>query len=92
MRNGVLFVNTSRGAVVDADALLAALRGRRVRGAALDVYDEEPLPRDHPLRSEPHTLLSPHIGYGCDESYREYYAQIVDDIDAWLRGEPVRLL
>jgi phosphoglycerate dehydrogenase-like enzyme len=92
MKPGALFVNTSRGAVVDTDALLAALRSGRVRGAALDVFDEEPLPRDHPLRSEPNTLLSPHVGYACDESYREYYAQIVEDIDAWLRGEPLRLL
>jgi phosphoglycerate dehydrogenase-like enzyme len=92
MKPGALFVNTSRGAVVDTDALLAALRSGRVRGAALDVFDEEPLPRDHPLRTEPRTLLSPHAGYACDESYREYYAQIVEDIDAWLRGEPIRLL
>lgn len=92
MRPGALFVNTSRGAVVDTDALLASLRSGRVRGTALDVFDEEPLPRDHPLRHEPRTLLSPHVAYACDESYREYYAQIVDDIDAWLRGEPVRVL
>jgi phosphoglycerate dehydrogenase-like enzyme len=89
---GALFVNTSRGAVVDTDALLAALRSGRVRGAALDVFDEEPLPRDHPLRSEPNTLLSPHLAYACDESYREYYAQIVEDIDAWLSDAPVRRL
>ena len=92
MRPGALFVNTSRGAVVDTDALLDALRRRQVRGAALDVFDEEPLPRDHPLRHEPHTLLSPHVGYACDESYREYYAQIVEDIDAWERGAPIRVL
>ncbi len=92
MKRGALFVNTSRGPVIDTDALLDALRRGHLRGAALDVFDEEPLPSGHPLRSEPHTLLSPHIGYGCDESYREYYAQIVDDIDAWLRGDPKRLL
>jgi phosphoglycerate dehydrogenase-like enzyme len=92
MRPGALFVNTSRGAVVDTDALLAALRNGRLRGAALDVFDDEPLPRDHPLRAEPRTLLSPHMAYACDESYREYYVQIVEDLDAWLRGRPVRVL
>lgn len=92
MKPGVLFVNTSRGAVVDTDALLDALRRGRVRGAALDVFDEEPLPRDHPLRSEPRTLLSPHVAYASDQSYREYFGQIVEDIDAWLRGAPLRLL
>ncbi len=84
LRPGALFVDT--------DALLAALRTRHVRGAALDVFDDEPLPHDHPLRHEPHTLLSPHSAYASDESYREYFAQIVDDIDAWLVGAPVRLL
>ena len=92
MKPTALFVNTSRGPVVDEAALLDALRARRIAGAALDVYDREPLPADHPLRSTPNVLLTPHIGYATRETYRDYYGQAVEDIVAFRQGHPLRLL
>jgi len=85
-------VNTSRGPIVDEPALLDALRHRRIAGAALDVYDIEPLPVDHPLRTMPNTLLLPHIGYVTTEAYEVFYRHAVADIVAFRAGEPVRLL
>jgi phosphoglycerate dehydrogenase-like enzyme len=90
MRPDAYLVNTSRGPIVDEAALLEALAAGTIAGAALDVYDREPLPRDHPLRRAPRTLLTPHIGYVATDNYRLYYEQAVEDIEAWLRGEPVR--
>jgi phosphoglycerate dehydrogenase-like enzyme len=92
MRPTALLINTSRGPVVDEAALIDALRARRIAGAALDVFDDEPLPADHPLRSLPNTLLTPHIGYATIETYHDYYRQAVDDIAAFRRGAPVRVL
>jgi len=85
-------INTSRGPIVDEAALVAALRERRIAGAALDVYDTEPLPRDHPLRSLPNTLLLPHVGYVTWDVYRRWYADVVEDVLAWAAGAPVRVL
>ena len=92
MKPTALLINTSRGPVVDESALLDALRARRIAGAALDVYDREPLPADHPLRRVPNALLTPHIGYATVETYRDYYGQAVDDIVAFRRGHPLRVL
>jgi phosphoglycerate dehydrogenase-like enzyme len=92
MRPTSYLVNTSRGPIVDEAALLDALRDRRIAGAALDVYDVEPLPADHPLRSTPNTLLLPHIGYVTTDVYRLWYTQVVEDIVAWADGAPVRVL
>ncbi|WP_445548339.1 MULTISPECIES: D-2-hydroxyacid dehydrogenase family protein [unclassified Frankia] len=92
MKPTAYLVNTSRGPIVDEDALLAALRERRIAGAGLDVYDIEPLPVDHPLRTLRNTLLLPHIGYVTTDSYRAFYAQIVENILAWHDGTPIRLL
>jgi phosphoglycerate dehydrogenase-like enzyme len=92
MKPTALLVNTSRGPIVDEDALLAALHEGAIAGAALDVYDVEPLPRDHPLREAPRTLLSPHLGYVTTEHYARFYGDAVEDIAAWMRGEPVRVL
>jgi phosphoglycerate dehydrogenase-like enzyme len=85
-------VNTSRGPIVDESALLAALSAGTIAGAALDVYDTEPLPADHPLRSAPRTLLTPHVGYVSRQSYAAMYGQAVEDVVAWLDGDPVRVL
>ncbi|MFG2528933.1 D-2-hydroxyacid dehydrogenase family protein [Streptomyces sp. NPDC048516] len=85
-------VNTSRAAIVDQDALLAALREGRIAGAGLDVYDIEPLPAGHPMRSAPRLLATPHLGYVSLNNYRTYYGQAVEDIQAFLSGSPVRRL
>lgn len=92
MRPSAYLVNTSRGGLVDTDALLAALHEGRIAGAALDVYDTEPLPADHPLRTAPRTLLTPHIGYVTEETYRVFYEQAVEAIAAWRDGAPLRVL
>lgn len=78
--------------MVDEAALIDALCSGRLAGAGLDVYDTEPLPSDHPLRSLPNTLLLPHIGYVTTDGYRGWFGQVVADIVAWQRGAPVRVL
>jgi phosphoglycerate dehydrogenase-like enzyme len=85
-------VNTSRGPVVAEDALVDALRDGTIAGAGLDVYDREPLPAGHPLRSLPRTVLAPHIGYNTREMYEVFFTDAVEDIAGWRRGEPVREL
>jgi phosphoglycerate dehydrogenase-like enzyme len=85
-------VNTSRGPVVAEDALVDALRDATIAGAGLDVYDQEPLPAGHPLRSLPRTVLAPHIGYNTREMYEVFFTDAVEDIAGWLRGKPVREL
>ncbi|MEU8030596.1 D-2-hydroxyacid dehydrogenase family protein [Streptomyces sp. NPDC049099] len=85
-------INTSRAAIVDQDALLAALHEGRIAGAGVDVFDVEPLPADHPMRSAPRLLATPHLGYVSRANYARYYGQAVEDIQAYLDGAPVRLL
>ncbi len=92
MKPTAFLVNTSRGPIVDDAALLAALEAGTIGGAGIDVYDREPLPADHSLRGAPNTVLTPHIGYVTEDTYRVFYGQTVEDIEAWLAGEPVRLL
>ncbi|WP_007026572.1 D-2-hydroxyacid dehydrogenase family protein [Saccharomonospora iraqiensis] len=92
MKDTALLVNTSRGAVVDEDALVAALRRGEIGGAALDVYDHEPLPADHPLRSLPNALLTPHIGFVTRDVYEVFYRDAVEDIAAFRAGTPTRVL
>ena len=91
MKPGALLVNTSRGPHVDTPALLAALEAGRIR-AAIDVYDQEPLPADHALRRAPGTLLTPHLGYVTAENMPELYRSTVENILAWLDGAPVRVV
>ena len=87
-----LLVNTSRGPIVDEAALVDALRSGRIGGAGLDVFDAEPLPPGHPLRTTPRTLLTPHIGYVSANSYRVFYGDAVEAIRAFLDGRPIRQL
>ncbi|MGZ4467850.1 MAG: D-2-hydroxyacid dehydrogenase family protein [Nocardioidaceae bacterium] len=92
MKPTALLVNTSRSGIVDTGALLAALRAGRLGGAGLDVYDEEPLPADHPLRTSPRTLLTPHVGYVTEGVYRVFFEGVVEDIVAFAGGAPIRTL
>ncbi len=92
MRPTSYLVNTSRGPLVDEPALVDALTSGRIAGAALDVFDREPLPVDHPLRSAPHTVLTPHLGYVTDGSYAVFYGDAAEDVVAWQGGEPVRVI
>jgi phosphoglycerate dehydrogenase-like enzyme len=92
MRPSAILVNTSRGPIVDETALLAALDGGRPAMAALDVYDEEPLPAGHPFRGREDVLITPHTGYVTDDNMRAFYEATVEDIAAWLDGRPIRVL
>jgi phosphoglycerate dehydrogenase-like enzyme len=92
MRRTAYLVNTSRGPIVDEAALIHALRAGAIAGAGLDVYDEEPLPSDHALRRLPNTVITPHLGYVTEETYRIFYPQALEDVHAFLSGAPVRVL
>jgi len=91
MKEGALLVNVSRGPLVDEPALLQILKQGKIR-AALDVYDREPLPEDHPLRKLDNVTLSPHLGYVNEDNYRALYADTVENVEAWLAGKPIRVL
>jgi phosphoglycerate dehydrogenase-like enzyme len=92
MKRTAYLVNTSRGPLVDTAALLRALHDGAIAGAALDVYDREPLPPDDPLRRAPRTVLTPHLGYVTHENYRLFFADVVADIEAWLDDRVERRL
>ena len=92
MKRTAHLINTSRGPIVDEAALVAALRNGTIAGAGLDVFDDEPLELDHPLRNLPNTVLTPHLGYVTDEGYRIFYGHALEDVKAWLAGSPVRVI
>jgi len=92
MKPTAFFVNTSRAPLVDNAALSAALAAGRIAGAALDVYEVEPLPAAEALRREPRAVLTPHIGYVTEETYRLFYGGMVEAIEGWLAGKPVRVI
>jgi phosphoglycerate dehydrogenase-like enzyme len=92
MKPSALLINTSRGPIVNEDDLIDALQTKTIAGAAIDVYDIEPLPAHHPLRTLENTVLTPHQGYVLHETFRIAYGDAVEDINAWLAGEPVRVL
>lgn len=92
MKPDAILINTSRGPIVDTAALISALERGHLAGAGIDVYDEEPLAADHPLRRAPRTLLTPHLGYVTEETYRVFYIGTVSAIEAWLAGRPIMVL
>jgi phosphoglycerate dehydrogenase-like enzyme len=92
MRPHAYLVNTSRGPIVEREALLRALRENWIAGAALDVFETEPLPEHDELRTLPNLLATPHLGYVSEENYRTFYTDVVEDIAAYLDGAPVRVL
>jgi len=92
MKPTAYFINTSRGPIVDEKALLAALQGKKIAGAGIDVYDVEPLPLDHPFRKLDNAVITPHLGYVTEENYRRFYGQMVENIRGWLDGKPVRVI
>lgn len=91
MKPSAIFVNTSRGPLVQEAALLDALRRKAIACAGLDVYDVEPLPDDHPLRRFDNVVLTPHLGYATADNFRDFYADMVEDVEAWLAGAPIRV-
>jgi phosphoglycerate dehydrogenase-like enzyme len=92
MKPSAYLINTSRGPIVDEPALIAALTEKRIAGAGLDVYDQEPLPADHPLRRLDNTLLLPHLGYVTTDAYAHWYSEAIEDVLAWSDGSPIRTL
>jgi D-3-phosphoglycerate dehydrogenase len=92
MKNTAYLINTSRGPIIDEAALIAALKGKRIAGAGLDVFDVEPLPLDHPYRTMDNVVITPHLGYVSTQNYAKYFPDIVTDIRAFLDGKPVRVV
>jgi phosphoglycerate dehydrogenase-like enzyme len=91
MKPGAILINTSRGPLVDEAALVAAVQAGKIV-AALDVFDKEPLPADHPLRASDHAILTPHLGYGVEETWRDFYPRGVENAQAFLDGKPIRVV
>ncbi|SUZ54286.1 uncharacterized protein METZ01_LOCUS7140 [marine metagenome] len=92
MKPSAYLVNISRGPIVDEEALIDVLERRAIAGAALDTFDVEPLPKDHPLFKTPNTLICPHLGYVIDESYQAFYTGVIENVRAFASGEPVRTI
>lgn len=92
MKKTAYLINTSRGPIVDEAALLAALKEKRIAGAAIDVFEPEPIAKAHPLLGLGNTVVTPHLGYVTEENYRLLYAQAVEDIAAFLDGKVLRAM
>ena len=92
MKPDAYLVNTSRGPIIDEKALIDFLRAGRIGGAALDVFDQEPLSKDHPFLGLANTIISPHMAYVTEENLAKFYLETVEDITAWLNGDPIRVL
>jgi phosphoglycerate dehydrogenase-like enzyme len=92
MKPSAILVNTARAAIVDEAALIEALKNGQIAGAGLDVHAREPLPPDAPILTAPNTVLTPHLGYVTRETYGIYFPQVLEDIEAWLKGAPIRII
>jgi phosphoglycerate dehydrogenase-like enzyme len=92
MKSTAFLVNISRGPIVDEKALIDVLERKAIAGAALDTFDVEPLPLNHPLFKTPNTLICPHLGYVTEEGYRAFYAGVIENVRAFLSGEPIRVI
>ena len=92
MRPSAYLINTARAEIVDQAALLEVLQHRRIAGAGLDVFDLEPLPATHPFRTLPNVLATPHLGYVTRNNYAAYFTQVIEDIEAYLAAQPIRVL
>ena len=92
MKPSAYIVNISRGPIIDEKALIDVLERKAIAGAALDTFDIEPLPQDHPLFKTPNTLICPHLGYVIDDSYEAFYAGVIENVRAFTSGEPVRTI
>jgi phosphoglycerate dehydrogenase-like enzyme len=91
MKQGAILINTSRGPLIEETALVAAVKAGKI-AAALDVFDKEPLPRDHPLRALRNTVLTPHLGYGVAETWADFYPRSIENALAFLDGKPIRVV
>jgi phosphoglycerate dehydrogenase-like enzyme len=92
MKPTAYIVNTARGPIIDEAALLQTLQQKKIAGAGVDVFSVEPLPVDHPFRKLDNLVLTPHLGYVTEDSFRNHYTQMVEGIDAWFKGETLRRL
>ena len=92
MKPSAILVNISRGPIVDEAALVDALERKAIGGAALDTFDVEPLPVDHPFLKLDNTLITPHVGYVTQEGYRAFYSGVVENIRAFAAGESIRVI
>ena len=92
MKKSAFLINTSRGPIVNENDLVEALESNQIAGAGLDVYDHEPLPDNHKLRFLPNALLLPHLGYVTAENYSIFYTQMLEDLEACVKGEPIRVI
>lgn len=92
MKKTAYLINTARAPIVDQAALLKALDEKRIAGAGLDVFEVEPLPVDHPYRKLDNVVLTPHLGYVSEQTYRKFYSDIVENISAFLDGKPMRII
>tara|TARA_B100001939_G_C16908177_1_gene603317 strand:- start:1003 stop:1590 length:588 start_codon:yes stop_codon:yes gene_type:complete len=92
MKKSAFLINTSRGAIINENDLVQALKDEIIAGAGLDVYDKEPLPADHKLRFLPNALLMPHIGYVTVENFAKFYTQMVENLESCLNNKPLRVI
>jgi phosphoglycerate dehydrogenase-like enzyme len=92
MKPSSFIVNISRGPIIDEAALVEALRTGQIAGAGLDVFDEEPLPKDHPLRSLENVVVMPHLGYVTEAGFKNSFKKMAEDVVAYLDGTPIRVV